>query len=207
MSILAENLKTVRKERNFTQAQFAEVLGIGFRTYVRYEVGERDAPISTLGKVALLANLSLEKLLTEKITWLDFYPQIHVNAFESTEIDFLDFRKNLLYLKNQEEPLPFIFDPSEKKFLALFRRMDTEQQDAFCKNYEDFGLTENSPIKGMYKNKKILSAKTEGGPIAQTKKTTKPSKRGRKKQDPKLLQEKIEKLKKIAQSANKTTVK
>jgi len=50
MSILAKNLKTIRKELRCTQSVMSEILKVGFRTYVRYEAGERDAPVSVLVK-------------------------------------------------------------------------------------------------------------------------------------------------------------
>lgn len=68
MTVLAENLKTIRKGLPCTQMAISEVLEIGFRTYVRYEAGERDAPISVLIKIAKLGNISLDCLLTTKIT-------------------------------------------------------------------------------------------------------------------------------------------
>ena len=67
MTILSDNLKTIRKNLNCTQMALSEVLEIGFRTYVRYEAGERDAPVSVLVKLARLANLSLDRLLTTKV--------------------------------------------------------------------------------------------------------------------------------------------
>ena len=45
----------------------SEVLEIGFRTYVRYEAGERDAPVSLMVKIAKLGKVSLDRLLTTKI--------------------------------------------------------------------------------------------------------------------------------------------
>ena len=67
MTILSDNLKTIRKIHNCTQIALSEVLEIGFRTYVRYEAGERDAPVSVLVKLARLGNLSLDRLLTTKV--------------------------------------------------------------------------------------------------------------------------------------------
>src|SRR3990172_1389745 len=68
MTILSKNLKVIRKNLNCTQMAIAKVLDIGFRTYVRYEAGERDAPVSILVKFARLGNLSLDRLLTTEIT-------------------------------------------------------------------------------------------------------------------------------------------
>ena len=64
MTVLAQNLKTIRKSLNCTQRVISEVLDIGFRTYVRYEAGEREAPVAVLIKLARLGNLSLDRLLT-----------------------------------------------------------------------------------------------------------------------------------------------
>ena len=60
MSILAKNLKTVRKELGCTQSVMSEILKVGFRTFVRYEAGEIDAPVSVMVKIARLGNISLE---------------------------------------------------------------------------------------------------------------------------------------------------
>ena len=68
MTILAENLKTIRKHLNCTQMAISQVIEVGFRTYVRYEAGERDAPVSVLVKLARLGNISLDRLLTTKVT-------------------------------------------------------------------------------------------------------------------------------------------
>jgi transcriptional regulator with XRE-family HTH domain len=67
MTILSENLKTIRKQNNYTQKIFSEKLDIGFRTYVRYESGERDAPVSVIVKLAKQARVSLDRLLTTNI--------------------------------------------------------------------------------------------------------------------------------------------
>ena len=54
MSILANNIKILRKELGCTQSVMADILKIGFRTFVRYEAGERDAPVSVIIKIARL---------------------------------------------------------------------------------------------------------------------------------------------------------
>jgi len=46
-------LKLLRKEKNLTQKQLAELLGLTERQYQRYEAGTVDPPIS---KVVWLAN-------------------------------------------------------------------------------------------------------------------------------------------------------
>ena len=67
MTTLSENMKTIRKGLSCTQMAIAKVLDIGFRTYVRYEAGERDAPVAVLVKFARLGSISLDRLLTTKL--------------------------------------------------------------------------------------------------------------------------------------------
>jgi DNA-binding XRE family transcriptional regulator len=50
MSFLAKNIKTVRKELGCTQSVMSEILKVGLRTFVRYEAGERDTPVSVFVK-------------------------------------------------------------------------------------------------------------------------------------------------------------
>ena len=71
MTVLAQNLKTIRQNLSCTQMAISQVLDIGFRTYVRYEAGERDAPIAVLVKLARLGNISLDRLLTTPLTLAD----------------------------------------------------------------------------------------------------------------------------------------
>ena len=42
----------------------ARLIDVGFRTYVRYEVGERDASMNVLIKMAKLGNIPLDQLLS-----------------------------------------------------------------------------------------------------------------------------------------------
>jgi len=209
MSILAENLKTLRKERYCTQSEFAEILGIGFRTYVRYEVGERDAPITTLVKIALLGNLSLEKLLNEKITLLDFCPPVNIDPSEDIQIDFANFQTRSLHLKNDPMPVPFAFEPSEKQFLALFRKLPARLQEIFSKNLgeKDWKVNACKQEASVLKNDHKSNFENSANNLSALSSPPSAKKRGRKKLDPKSLQRKIEKLKMIAQSANKTTVR
>ena len=71
MTVLAQNLRAIRKNLNCTQMAISDVLDIGFRTYVRYEAGERDAPVAVLVKLARLGNISLDRLLITPMTQED----------------------------------------------------------------------------------------------------------------------------------------
>ena len=86
MSVLAKNLKTVYKELGCTQYMMSGILNVGFRTYVRYEAGERDAPVSVLIKIARLGNVSLEQLLTTAIEPNDIAPLDKINKGETIHV-------------------------------------------------------------------------------------------------------------------------
>lgn len=129
MSILAKNLKTIRKELRCTQSMMSEILKVGFRTYVRYEAGERDAPVSVLVKISKLGNLSLEQLLTvpvkkslispvKTLTKNSVPPEVRMVHFGTGQINFKNpTRQELLTVNN-----------SERKLLSIFRKMDAGLQ-------------------------------------------------------------------------------
>ena len=57
-----EILKKARTERNFTQQDIANTLGIDLRVYHRYEKGERELPIHHYVALAKFYNVSLDYL-------------------------------------------------------------------------------------------------------------------------------------------------
>ena len=68
MTLLAKNLKIIRKKLGLTQSALARLLDIGFRTYVRYETAKRDVPLAVLVKIAKFGNISLDRLLITTLT-------------------------------------------------------------------------------------------------------------------------------------------
>ena len=55
-------LKDIREDRDMTQKDFAEKLGLYTTTYARYERGEQDIPLSLAVDIAKFYNLSLDYL-------------------------------------------------------------------------------------------------------------------------------------------------
>jgi transcriptional regulator with XRE-family HTH domain len=51
-------LKALRGDRN--QADFAALLGLPVRTYIRYELGEREPPLETLTRIAKVTGSSID---------------------------------------------------------------------------------------------------------------------------------------------------
>ena len=123
MSVLAKNLKTVRKELGCTQSVMSEILRVGFRTFVRQEAGERDALISVLVKIARLGNVSLEQLLTTTIEPNDIAPLDKISSGETNHVQSIDFKVGQVIFKDPDHQELMTIDYSEKRILTLFRKM------------------------------------------------------------------------------------
>lgn len=61
--ILGEKLKELREERKLTQKQVAEALKINSVTYLHYEKGQREPPLSLLADMAKFFGESVDYLL------------------------------------------------------------------------------------------------------------------------------------------------
>lgn len=62
MQKLAERLLSLRKERDLTQEEIAKELGIGLRSYCRYEKDEREPTAPILVQMADFYGVSLDYL-------------------------------------------------------------------------------------------------------------------------------------------------
>lgn len=63
MQILAKRLKELRKSRRIYQREFAEILGMSFRGYQDYEVGQSEPKLATLISIADYYNVSIDYLV------------------------------------------------------------------------------------------------------------------------------------------------
>lgn len=57
-----ENLRNIREDRGYTQAQIAEVIGTGRTYYSEYENGARKIPIEVYIKLADFYNVTVDYL-------------------------------------------------------------------------------------------------------------------------------------------------
>jgi transcriptional regulator with XRE-family HTH domain len=129
MSTLAKNLKTIRKELGCTQSVMSEILKVGFRTFVRYEAGARDAPVSVLVKITRLGNISLEQLLTSEIDKNDIVPLQKVNKnLSSTEVSMVNIKEGSVIFNNPSRQEFITLSVDERKMLTLFRKMGPQLQ-------------------------------------------------------------------------------
>ena len=213
MSILAKNLKVVRKELGCTQTTMADILKVGFRTFVRYEAGERDAPVAVLVKIARLCNISLEKFLTKAIGPNDIAPLSKINKeIKPVSVKSIDFKTgNVNFFAPNRQELMTIND-SEKCLLILYRKMPPRLKKELTESMNQIvetGVIANRLPEKPYKRENGITKKT---PKVKMKIKTSPKpktkrKLGRKKVDKKVLQEKIDKLKMVAKNINKITAR
>ncbi len=212
MSVLAKNLRTIRRELRCTQSVMSDILKVGFRTYVRYEAGERDAPAAILVKMAKLGNISLEQLLTTEVGKHDLSPlQAISKGDRPQEIRAANFRKGQVVFKHPARQELMTVDSSEKKLLSIFRKMELPLQNVCLKDMEETLKGRPGHSRGLLRKggrgRKPKSAKASAAQNGALKTPKKRGRPGRKKVDKKLLKEKIDKLKMITGSIHKITVR
>ena len=204
MSGLAKNIRLIRKELRCSQSVMAGILKIGFRTYVRYEAGERDAPVSVLVKLARLGNISLERLLTSEIGSHDISPVLAISKGDAPpETKVVNFYKGEIEFKQPAHQELMTIDPSERRILTFFRKMDSELQKACLENIQETINGDSSASSPGTVGQR--TARKEPEPPSDTAQEKGSS--GRKKVDKKLLKEKIDRLKIITRSVSKVTIR
>ncbi len=214
MSILAKNIRNIRKELKCSQGAMAEILNVGFRTYVRYEAGERDAPVGVLVKLSKLGNLSLERLLTEEMKRYHLVPAGEVNSNDPLpQVRSCDTQKGTIKIKGGPSESLMTMDASEAKLLALFRKNGEQEQDDFLSHLNSQYKVTNKAVriprrKSVEKEKRRKDCSRVLDQAGSIKPDTerRPGKPGRKKLNRKSLREKITKLKTVTRSVPKTTV-
>jgi len=162
MTTLSENMKTIRKNLKCTQMAMARVLEIGFRTYVRYEAGERDGPVAVLVKFARLGNISLDRLLTTKLEPSDLeMPDLDPPAGKLNQVKVIggSLKEGRLVFKGIRGDYYIAVAPDEKKLLTHFRKMNQKSQDK-CLVDMKWAL-KKSKGRALQPGKKKVSRKAE----------------------------------------------
>lgn len=216
MSILAQNMKIIRRELKCTQSAMSEILKVGFRTYVRYEAGERDAPVAVLVKMARLGNISLEHLLTQKIDSLAILPMdTETLNLAPPEIKSVNFQTGHILFKKLTKEGMLALDEAEKKAISAYRRMPENLKTDFLKDLEKNYKVTGAGLKARRPAPEkpaslVVALPTENKPVPNkeaSKGVKKKGKPGRKKLDKKALKEKIDRLKMITKTVPKITVR
>lgn len=115
---LAERLRAIRTEHNFTQQNMADALGIDRTTYTVYETGTAYPPIDRLCKIAQIYNVSLDFLVgaDDKMT------------LRTTGV---------VSVASGSDPISML-DKDEKTLLVCYRLLDEsgrEQMIEYVKNF------------------------------------------------------------------------
>ncbi len=64
MDMIGQRIKQIRERLNYSQQVFAKMIGIPFRTYTRYEYGEREPSVDALKAISALGKVSIDFLVT-----------------------------------------------------------------------------------------------------------------------------------------------
>lgn len=162
MTVLSENMRTIRRSLKCTQMAFAQILDIGFRTYVRYESGERDAPVAVLIKLARLANISLDRLLTTRVSLQELtQPDSEVPPVKADNIEVVggSLNEGRLMFKGIKEDFYITATTNEKKLLNHFRRLTPRSKEKCLKEVQDWALSrKRSANSGKRTPKKVMKA-------------------------------------------------
>ena len=175
MTILAQNLKTIRKNIGCTQMALSEILDIGFRTYVRYEAGERDAPIALMVKLAKLGNISLDRLLTTKVDFEDLQiPDVEKTPKTPKKLEVIggSLDEGRLMFKGLKKDFLVSTNSGEKKILTQFRKMDKAKRDKYLTDME-WMLNNTKSTNNVGKRKKVSKNAVKAKNAARLKKMTK----------------------------------
>lgn len=155
MTVLTQNLKTIRRSLTCTQMAISEVLDIGLRTYVRYEAGQRDVPVAVLVKFARLGNLSLDRLLTTLLTLEDLKtPDAEKTPTTPQEMDVIGggLQEGRIMFRGLTNDHLITKNKSEKNLLIEYRKLNHLDREKcvvdaewILNNPKTFGLACLSP--------------------------------------------------------------
>ena len=80
--MIYRRIRDLREDRDLTQKQVAQLLGMSQTGYSKYETGENDIPTTILIKLSRLYNVSIDYLLGETndpVRHSPLYPQTQKN--------------------------------------------------------------------------------------------------------------------------------
>lgn len=112
-NILSDNLKKMRIEKNYTQEQVAEHLGVSAKSVSRWERNSTMPDVMLLPEIAKLYCVTIDDLYKENITAYQNYAQRLLSVYESTG-------------KTED------FLRAEQEFERLFRTDEYTMEDIRC---------------------------------------------------------------------------
>jgi transcriptional regulator with XRE-family HTH domain len=106
---IGEKIQQLRKEKEITQKELAEKLGLAEITIRQYETNKREPKIATLSKIAKILGTGLETFLTDD----------EQSLFEDMANLYLKSDSNINFLKSSQE-----HTPQENYLLAKLRELN-----------------------------------------------------------------------------------
>lgn len=122
----AETLKTLRKEKNLTQENLANFLGVSFQAVSKWERNESYPDITMLPSIASLFGVSVDKLLgidlIERDKKIEQYINEYINLWNTGRID-----KVKALMKQATEEFPGEYTLLVRYFNALISADDSDE--------------------------------------------------------------------------------
>lgn len=118
---IADRIKGLRLWSGFSQEQVAEELNVSNETYVRYENGEDDIPVSILYEIAGIHNVDLTDILTgvspklHEVCYVKKGDGLAVERLDEYDFESLAYK----YVQRKIEPLLVTLDPKNKPELVM----------------------------------------------------------------------------------------
>ena len=106
---IGEKIQQLRKEKELTQKELAEKLGLAEITIRQYETNKREPKIAMLSKIAKILGTGLETFLTDD----------EQSLFEDMANLYLKSDSNINFLKSSRED-----KPQENYLLVKFRELN-----------------------------------------------------------------------------------
>lgn len=83
-TVFSDNLKKFRQQKNYTQEQVAEILGVSSHTVSRWECGTTLPDVLTLPEIARLYEVTVDDFYKKKTVAYDNYAQRLASVYEKT---------------------------------------------------------------------------------------------------------------------------
>lgn len=159
MKEIGKNISTLRKEKDLTQLELADKLGITYQAVSNWERGDSMPDISKLSELSTILDVSIDELLgnskaTEAIEKIINAEKINVNDLERDELESI---LPLVKPKQFEESFEDSYDVSFEKIIMMAPFLDEEELEKMVSNQKE--LIKSSKIVALapFVSKSFLS--------------------------------------------------
>lgn len=140
MSYFSDKLKELRKNKNLTQKEIAEMLGIKQNSYSDWETGKNEPSLSNVVKLSSILNVTTDELLgiNKSITsnW--------ISSIKTILTQIIDMPKDSQLQRRIEEKLEYEWNEYQKKYPDMpayskvdwipYNRLEIESYDEILNN-------------------------------------------------------------------------